>query len=176
MYHILLKRLHYDVNNWQYIIEDPFGGDTVNDPIINYDPPYVFKYPGIYNLKIHLENKQCQSDSTYEIHIFPNPKAKFVADLYSGCEPTEINFIDQSSIPYDLLYDTGSSFIESYSLDFGDGTSYGTLDTPFTPPSHSYVTQNGEITNYGPNLTVVTNYGCVDQFTISDSITIYPTL
>ena len=32
-----------------------------------------------------------------------------------------------------------------------------------------------EITNYGPNLTVVTNYGCVDQFTISDSITIYPT-
>ena len=40
----------------------------------------------------------------------------------------------------------------------GDRTSYGTLDTPFTPPSHSYVTQNGEITNYGPNLTVVTNY------------------
>ena len=169
------EAVHYDVNNWQYIIEDPFGGDTVNDPIINYDPPYIFKYPGIYNLKIHLENKQCQSDSTYEIHIFPNPKANFVADLYSGCEPTEINFIDQSSIPYDLLYDTGSSFIESYSLDFGDGTSYGTLDTPFTPPSHSYVTQNGEITNYGPNLTVVTNYGCVDQFTISDSITIYPT-
>ena len=39
MYHILLA-VHYDVNNWQYIIEDPFGGDTVNDPIINYDPPF----------------------------------------------------------------------------------------------------------------------------------------
>ena len=166
---------HTNVNSWQYIILDNFGGDTVNPPYKNYEPAYNFKYPGIYDLMIHLENKRCESDSIYKLHVYPNPSAQFVADIYSGCEPVDVNFTDQSTIPNDMLYDGGSSYIESYSWIFGDGYTYGAIDTPLVPPTHTYVTQNGIITNYGPTLTVVTDNLCYDEFTISDSITIYPT-
>ena len=59
---------HFDVTSWSYIIDDNFGGDTVNPPNINYEPPYTFQYPGIYDLMIHLENKRCESDSIYKLH------------------------------------------------------------------------------------------------------------
>ena len=101
--------------------------------------------------------------------------------MYSGCEPIEVNFIDQSSIPYASFYVDNSgtvddtSYIASYNWSFGDGTVFAALDSPFIPPPHSYVTFNGEITKYAPTLIVGTNNNCFDEFVLKDSIKVYPT-
>ena len=144
-------------------------------------PPYTFQYPGIYDLEISLQNKRCESDSVYKLKVYPDPNAQFVVDLYSGCEPIEVNFIDQSSIPYASFYVDNSgtvddtSYIASYNWSFGDGTVFAALDSPFIPPPHSYVTFNGEITKYAPTLIVGTNNNCFDEFVLKDSIKVYPT-
>jgi gliding motility-associated-like protein len=172
---------HFAVDTWTYTIVDPFGGVIVNPPNIDFEPPYTFQYPGIYDLEISLQNKRCESDSVYKLKVYPDPNAQFVVDLYSGCEPIEVNFIDQSSIPYASFYVDNSgtiddtSYIASYNWSFGDGTVFAALDSPFIPPPHSYVTVNGEITKFAPTLIVSTNNNCLDDFVLKDSIKVYPT-
>jgi gliding motility-associated-like protein len=91
----------------------------------------------------------CQTIVTIE----PLPVVSFSADNLTGCDPTMVNFTDES---------TGN--ITIWDWEFGDGGISGLED-----PSHTY----GAGT-YSVTLTVTTAAGCQSTLTMSNYVTISP--
>ena len=93
---------------------------------IDFEPPYTFQHPGIYDLEISLQNKRCESDSVYKLKVYPDPNAQFVVDLYC-CEPIEVNFIDQSSIPYVYYVDNSGTVDDTSYIESNNWLGHGTV-------------------------------------------------
>ena len=158
-----------NVHNWSYYINDPHNS---NYPITNtHNLSYQFNYPGIYSLLQVIENNNGCYDSIVDyLHIYPSPIANFTPDIYGGCEELEVNFINNSFIQFDSLYNGGISEITTYNWVFGNGEI-----SPFESPSILYNTLNGQISNFIPTLYIETDFGCSDYLELTDSLTIYPT-
>ncbi|HCY23169.1 MAG TPA: hypothetical protein DHV29_06725, partial [Bacteroidales bacterium] len=87
------------------------------------------------------------------VTIEPLPVVSFTADPLAGCDPTTINFTDQS---------TGN--INIWDWEFGDGGISGLEN-----PSHTYSSGT-----YSVTLTVTTAAGCQSTMTMSNYVTISP--
>lgn len=136
-------------NSW---IWSSGGGQTVTQQ----NPTFVYNTPGTYTITLTSQNTTsgCQSSTTKQITIHPNPIISFTASQLIGCNPSSITFINNSP--------PGTSF----EWDFGDGTTA----TGQNPPPHVYNT-NG---TYDVTLTMISVNGCESTKTITDMITIGP--
>ena len=164
------KPSHQEVNDWNYHIDDIPAFDESDD--IDFD--YTFKKPGIYNLTIDLHNDNgCSDMIPIRIHIFPNPQANFTTNSDKECEGNPIIFTDSSSIPNDLLYDNGSSYIAEWQWEYGCGHTNNYIDFMLNT-QHTYSTINDSITPYKPTLIIITDNYCVSEYQLSGDITIHP--
>jgi PKD repeat protein len=90
---------------------------TLEDP-----GSYTYSTWGTYNITLEASNANCQHSITHWVKIFaPMPRAAFEADVYEGCVPLNISFINNSI------------YSEEYYWDFGDGET----STEFEPV-HTY--------------------------------------
>ena len=98
----------------------------------------------------------CTDEAIRTITVYPHVVANFDADIYSGCNPLEVQFTNNS---------TGSG---SYLWEFDDGTS-STTNEPFKLFSHP----DREISrDFNVRLTSTNANGCKDE--IVKTITVYP--
>ncbi len=98
----------------------------------------------------------CSAIDTIQVTINPSPQISFVIgppNLFSGCEPLTVNFIDQTS-----------PAIQSWLWQFGDGQSSTVQD-----PSHTYTAGT-----YTVSLTATTTEGCTKTAVVPDLIKVYP--
>jgi len=110
----------------------------------------VFKYaaPGDYVIQSVIEdNKGCKVSEAIQVHIHPNPVANF--DIEGG------NCIGTKSIQLTNNTSISSGKVNSYSWDFGDGSS----STNYEP-----MKQYGQADRYSITLTAVSNNGCTNSF------------
>ena len=157
-----------NVHDWFYYIDDIYSS---NNPIsTTHNFTYLFDFPGIYPFKQYIWNdNKCGNTIIDSLHIYPNPIAIFIPSVEEGCEELDVDFINNSFIQYDSLYDNGSSSIITYYWYFDDGDE--SLDSI---PTHSYNADNGSDINYIPSLYVETNHGCYDSISFPNGITVHP--
>jgi len=95
----------------------------------------------------------CSGTASAVVNVDPLPVVIFTADPLTGCDPTTINFTDQS---------TGN--ITIWDWEFGDGGISGLQN-----PSHTYGAGTFSVT-----LSVTTAAGCQSTLTMSNYVTISP--
>ncbi|TND06976.1 MAG: fibronectin type III domain-containing protein [Bacteroidetes bacterium] len=101
----------------------------------------------------------CTTTTTQTVTVNPIPASNFSADITSGCAPLCVNFSDLSNI-------TPPDNIGTWSWDFGDGGTSSVQN-----PNYCYNTPGV----YTVILTVTSNNGCINTFTIASYITVDPT-
>ncbi|MFK8037304.1 MAG: PKD domain-containing protein [Crocinitomicaceae bacterium] len=155
----------YSANNDCENIGIPFTNlsSVSNGTIINYNwnfddgnsssvfnPTHTFDSYGPFNTKLLVTSDSgCVDSSFLQVIVHPEPTANFTPS--SSCFLA--NFDNISSIP--------SGTIDQTNWNFGN-----TLTSTDVDPSH-YYTVNG---NYNVNLETISNFGCVDDTTISITI------
>ncbi|HBG71104.1 MAG: hypothetical protein A2W93_02630 [Bacteroidetes bacterium GWF2_43_63] len=93
----------------------------------------------------------CSGTATAVVNVNPAPVAMFDAGPLTGCNPTLVNFTDQSP-----------GNIQSWSWDFGDGTTSGVQN-----PDHTY-----DAGTFSVSLTVTDAVGCQAILSMNNYITI----
>ncbi len=121
------------------------------------NPSNVFSNIGSYNVTLTVSNGICVDDSAITIDVYSSPTAAFTRD--SACATETIHFTD-----YSYITNSGTSIIDQWTWDFGDGSSI-VYDVN---PTYEY--PNGGI--FVASLVVTTNFGCSD--TIVDTVNIFP--
>ncbi|MBL4653339.1 MAG: PKD domain-containing protein [Flavobacteriales bacterium] len=107
-------------------------------------PNYQFNNYGSYPVQLIVETSNGCLDTAYNvIQIYPNPIANFTDD--SDCYSDVSDFIDYSTLP--------QGAIDSWSWNFGDGTSSTDQNNTHTFPAYG---------SYTVQLIVETNNGCID--------------
>ena len=157
-----------NVNTYSYFISDIYNN---NLPITNtHNFTYKFNYPGTYLFDKFIYNLNGCSDSISEtLHVYPNPTANYIPSNNEGCEDLIVNFIDNSFIQFDSLYENGLSEIISWNWTYDDGQSSSNQST-----NNTYNSINGVVTNYSPSLYVETNFGCNNLIRNINSISVHP--
>ncbi len=95
------------------------------------------------------------SSSNVTFHFYPNPVINFIADDPSGCSIHCANFTDLTSIG-------GGDNIADWNWDFGDGSSFSTVQNP----SHCFSYPGF----YDVQLIATSNQGCASTLTITHII------
>ena len=88
------------------------------------------------------------------LQVNPSPTASFAADINAGCEPLNVNFLNETSAA------------QSFSWDFGNGSSAATENA-----AEEFVTE-GFDTTFDVSLTVTHALGCTD--TATETVTVFP--
>lgn len=102
----------------------------------------------------------CPGDSSsVTLYFNQAPIVNFTADSLAGCPPHCVNFSDSSTV-------TGSSAIDSWTWDFGDGTPTVNAQNP----QHCYTNPG----TYSVTLTTITNYGCSANLVKNNFIQVFP--
>jgi gliding motility-associated-like protein len=113
-------------------------------------PSHTYALPGAYNVNLNVvDNNGCQSDTTLQVIIHPNPTVDF--SYVHKCFYTITEFTNLST-----LVDPYGSIISGYSWDFGDPTSGVDNTSVLKDPTHSFTTPG----IYTITLTVVSDLGC----------------
>ena len=95
-----------------------FGnGFTSND-----QNPIMFFTPGIYDVKLKVSDSISSDNIIYSnsVIVYSNPIVDFSSDIFYGCNPLSVNFVEQSLL---------NSNIKSWYWDFGEGN-YDTVQNP----------------------------------------------
>lgn len=93
----------------------------------------------------------CSGTATAVVTVNPEPEVGFVADPLTGCNPTLVNFTDQSP-----------GNIQAWSWEFGDGATSGLQN-----PDHSYTAGT-----FSVSLTVTDGAGCQATLELNNYISI----
>ncbi|MBK5285191.1 MAG: gliding motility-associated C-terminal domain-containing protein [Bacteroidia bacterium] len=101
------------------------------------------------------------SSSSVLVTVNPMPVVSFTGSNISGCVPLNSCFTDQSSV--------ASGTINQWLWDFGDFSSQGTAQNP----CHSYINSSSP-NQYTVTLTVTTNAGCSQSFTMPNYVDAHP--
>lgn len=101
-------------------------------------------------------NGSCQDSDTIALAI-QDLQTSFFAPITEGCEPTTLNFYDESVVV--------NGYLTNWYWDFGDG---GTSTVQH--PIHTYANTG----TYTVSLTVTTNLGCTETYTLPNYISIHP--
>jgi len=137
-----------------------FGdGFTSNQP----SPSHTFLTYGIFNVKLTVTNSNgCVHDTTKQVSVYPKPAASFTFSS-NACVGNAVNYVDHSTVPGTL-----SSYITTWTWDFGDGSPVQTINYPGNPNiSYTFI---GVGTVHTVRLTVTTTAGCtnfIDQVVTS---------
>ncbi|MGB4398384.1 MAG: PKD domain-containing protein [Daejeonella sp.] len=126
------------------------------------NPTHVFAGPGVYPVKLKVENSTSCDVAEYEQVITVNtiPEASFTASK-PGCNNTSITFTDKSIIT--------SGNIVKWTWDFGDGNKQERVSN--LPFDYKYAAGG----NFEVSLTVTSNTGCENTITQTTNVTT-PTL
>lgn len=108
-------------------------------------PSHEFVNPGVYSVSLTaVDNQGCIASYQKDVEVFENPVARFTASDSVNCSPIDITFISNS---------TGSSTLNSWTWDFGDGN---TSSSPV--PVNTYASDG----SYDVGLIVTDINGCSD--------------
>ena len=130
-----------------YTYTDQYG-TILSDPII-YSPNQT----GTYSITVQDACKTTSSKNLY-VQIYPLPNINISADDTKGCEPFDVNFLNNT-------IETGVNYI----WDFGDNTNYSNLINP----SHVY----NKPGIYRVNLTALSDKGCQSSDYFSQNIYVW---
>ncbi len=120
------------------------------------NPVYTFSTPGIYTVTLSVTDLNgCTSLKTRTIRVMAPPVASFFTNTPVSCPPATVSFVNTS---------TGTSLINGFLWDFGDGT---TSNLP--SPSHVYTS----IGVYSVTLIVYDQFGCSDTMTRTQYIDVH---
>ena len=118
-----------------------------------FEPAFTVAGVGTYPISLSASNAYgCVDETTSFFTIHPTPVADFSSNLTQGCEPLQVQFLDQSTDA------------DTYLWNFGDQTSGQAAD-----PFHVY-TNDGV---YDLNLVVQSDQGCLDTLFIDNYITVF---
>lgn len=122
------------------------------------NPSYTYGAPDAYDVMLTATSDSgCVHSVNHTVNVYPYPDPSFTSDLVDGCEPLDIQFIDQTTI--------SSGAVVSYAWKFGDG---GTSNQ--SSPANTYLNDG----TYDVTLTVISDQGCDTTITINKYITVYP--
>lgn len=110
----------------------------------------VFSNSGNLPILLTVSENGCTQAVTDTVDVYPLPVANFTVAEQSGCEPFAAQFMDESLSGTTLLY----------FWDFGDGTTSAEAN-----PIHTYQ----QVGIYDVSLTIISDSGCVDTLTFSQS-------
>lgn len=137
---------------WEWDFGDNTDGLGVNTS-------HIYQDDGLYTVNLVVTSDSLCVDSVQnDVTVYPLPETFFISDVVEGCQPLEVNFIDQSTV--------SSGSIVGWLWNMGEKNV--TSDAQF--PNYTY-TDTG---TYTLSLKVVTDNGCLDSLTINDMITVYP--
>lgn len=134
-----------------------FNGDNVID---NYSQNPIHNYAtnGVYLAKLEVQSQYgCVNIMSKSVYVNAKPIAKFNANNVSGCPSLCVNFTNMSTI-------SNGSIVTNQWL-FGDNSMPGYA----TNPTHCY-----ETGTYNVTLKVVSDSGCISQFTSPSLVNVYP--
>ena len=103
--------------NWNF-------GDGATATIPN--PIHAYTDPNTYNVYLHVQEYICEDDTSITVLVNPLPAPDFTADVFEGCLPVDVQFINQTQDAFPAA---------TYEWNLGDGTSSNVEN-----PSHSYNT------------------------------------
>ena len=101
----------------------------------------------------------CTNTDNMILIVNPSPNINFTCDMFNGCEPLFVNFIDNTT-----------PNIQSYIWNFGDPNSGSNNVSIMQNPSHLF----NDVGTYDITLSVTTTDGCDGIYTYQDIITVYP--
>lgn len=111
--------------------------------------------PGTYSASLAVSENGCTAIPTSKsFKVYPKPQVAFSADVFAGCTPLSVNFINYTSPPNN-----------SYLWSFGDGDT-----SSIENPSHTYNASG----IYTLKLEALTSHACRDTFVFINLIHVYP--
>ena len=144
--------ISYTTFNWN------FGASAIPVTSTLQSPNGItYNAPGLYPLSVIVQQKMCIKTLKDTVEIYPIPKANFVADSVTLCDPASVTFTNNSI----------SGGTPTYLWQFSNGGS-STLKNPthlFTPAGV-----------YDVTLTIISTAGCVDtsKFIVPGMVTVNP--
>ena len=140
------------IAGWQWVFGDSLSGTS--DTSYMFEPYHVFSNPGVYNVKLFVENiSGCMDSITHSVQVDSIPEAQFLAPDTIAVGKQFV--IADQSVPH------GSPILNRY-WDFGDGQNA----TNINPVLHTYNTPG----QYNICLAVEDVNGCSHQ--MCDSVTV----
>ena len=139
-----------------------FGDGTAPSPAQN--PTHVYGAAGIYSASlIGISDFGCIDTATYPVTVFEKPTAMLSSDVVEGCDPLNVNFLDQSA--------HNANSMASWQWDFGNG-----LTSADENPSNILFVGSGTLADisYDVSLIVTNDNGCMDTVAITSCITVHP--
>lgn len=137
---------------WSWLFGD-------NSSSILQNPVHTYQEAGTYEVVlIVVSDSMCVDSIAESIEVYPLPIANFSTDVTDGCEPLEVNFIDQSVV--------STGYIDNWQWNM-DGKGAGLSGQS---PTYIYSAPN----TYTVSLVVETNHGCEDSIALTDMITVFP--
>ncbi|WP_107038691.1 PKD domain-containing protein [Brumimicrobium mesophilum] len=120
-------------------------------------PPHSYTNNGVYSVTLTQTDANGCSGSTaqYNIISVSSITAEFEANIREGCEDLDVDFTDLSTSP------NTNDPITGWNWDFGNGSTFNGQN----PPTQTY--SEGV---YDVELTVTTNAGCSQTFTLTEYI------
>ncbi|MEI7594112.1 MAG: choice-of-anchor L domain-containing protein [Bacteroidota bacterium] len=135
-----------------------FGGADVSTGAGSGPYNVIWNTEGTYNVCLTVTQNNCISPQTcHEIIVNPLPAIVFSSDKIEGCEPLEVQFVDNSS-----------PMPTSWSWSFGDINSADNSSS-LQNPIHNYE-KSGQ---YDVRLTAISDLGCSNSLLFQDMITVH---
>ena len=131
---------------------DP-GGVWVGPGIQNNEFNPLVVGDGVYTISYEISSV-CGDTGYIDVVVNPLPEVSFVADIYDGCEPLEVNFTNTGTLGISCLWD------------FGDGGTSSNCGLA----TNNYLSAG----TYDVSLTVVDTNNCESSYIESAMINVYP--
>ena len=131
---------------------DP-GGVWVGPGIQNNEFNPLVVGDGVYTISYEISSV-CGDTGYFDVVVNPLPEVSFVADIFDGCEPLEVNFTSTGTLGVSCLWD------------FGDGGTSSNCGLA----TNNYLSAG----NYDVSLTVIDANNCQSSHIESAMINVYP--
>lgn len=121
-------------------------------------PSYTYTNAGAYSVQLTVESDNgCVNNVTHDVVVYPLPEIDFVSDVTEGCQPLDIQFINNSTI------ESGSIVGYDWSLDESSVSNQ-------VMPQYTYQDSG----TFSIGLVLTSDKGCLDSSEVVDMITVYP--
>lgn len=117
----------------------------------------VYNSSGLFPVSVIVQQKMCQKTLKDTVEVYPAPKANFVADSLTLCDPASVTFANNST----------SGGTPTYLWQYSDGGSSTAVN-----PTHVFSPAGV----YNVTLTVISGGGCIDtaKFVVPGMVTVNP--
>ena len=127
---------------------------------------HVYENHNLYNVELTVEtNHACTDEVTKVVEVYPLPEVDFTSSPYEGCQPLEVQFNDESSIPSPYV-------LSSWEWNISGDSSVATSPNPFYVYDPEIAPL--DIAQFNVSLMVTSGNGCISQILRPNYITVYP--